>query len=91
MLRILLLHLATGDSLAETAVRASASGLAQISAVGIYKRLRAAEPWLRWLAQQMRGAADVPTEMAGRRLRATESFSPWGYTLAAPAQPLARD
>ena len=73
VLRILLLHLATGCSLAETAARASASGLAQISAVGVFKRLRAAEPWLRWLAQQMRGAADVPMEMAGRRLRAVDA------------------
>jgi len=43
VLRVLLLHLATGCSLAETAARASASGLAQISAVGVFKRLRAAE------------------------------------------------
>jgi hypothetical protein len=44
VLRVLLLHLAAGCSLAETAARASASGLAQISAVGVFKRLRAAEP-----------------------------------------------
>src|SRR6516164_6416577 len=37
VLRILLLHLACGCSLAETAARASASGLAQISAVGVFK------------------------------------------------------
>ena len=75
VLRVLLLHLATGCSLAETAARASASGLAQISAVGVFKRLRAAEPWLRWLAQQMRGAADLPMEVAGRRLRAVDATS----------------
>src|SRR3990170_2413146 len=75
VLRVLLLHLATGCSLAETAARASASGLAQISAVGVFKRLRAAEPWLRWLAQQMRGAADLPMEIAGRRLRAVDATS----------------
>jgi Transposase DDE domain len=75
VLRILLLHLATGCSLAETAARASASGLAPISAVGVFKRLRAAEPWLRWLAQQMRGAADLPLEAAGRRLRAVDATS----------------
>jgi hypothetical protein len=75
VLRILLLHLATGCSLAETAARASSSGLAQISAVGIFKRLRAAEPWLRWLAQQMRGEADLPLEAAGRRLRAVDATS----------------
>lgn len=75
VLRILLLHLATGCSLAETAARASAAGLAAISAVGVFKRLRAAEPWLRWLAQQMRGAADLPLQAAGRRLRAVDATS----------------
>ena len=75
VLRVLLLHLATGCSLAETAARASASGLARISAVGVFKRLRAAEPWLRWLAQQMRGAADLPMEITGRRLRAVDATS----------------
>lgn len=73
VLRVLLLHLATGCSLAETAARASASGLAEISAVGVFKRLRAAEPWLRWLAQQMRGVADLPLAVAGRRLRAVDA------------------
>lgn len=75
VLRVLLLHLATGCSLAETAARASASGLAPISAVGVFKRLRAAEPWLRWLAQQMRGTAALPMEAAGRRLRAVDATS----------------
>ena len=75
VLRILLLHLATGCSLAETAARASAAGLAQISAVGVFKRLRAAEPWVRWLAQQMRGMADLPMEVAGRRVRAVDATS----------------
>ncbi len=75
VLRVLLLHLACGCSLAETAARAKASGLAQISSVGVFKRLRAAEPWLRWLAQQMRGAADVPLEAMGRRLRAVDATS----------------
>jgi hypothetical protein len=73
VLRILLLHLASGCSLAETAARASASGWAQISAVGVFKRLRAAEPWLRWLAQQMRGVAALPLEVGGRRLRAVDA------------------
>ncbi len=75
VLRVLLLHLATGCSLAETAARASASGLAQISAVGVFKRLRAAEPWVRWLAQQMRGAAELPLAVAGRRVRAIDATS----------------
>lgn len=73
VLRVLLLHLACGCSLAETAARATASGLAQISAVGVFKRLRAAEPWLRWLAYTMRGAADLPKALTGRRLRAVDA------------------
>jgi hypothetical protein len=75
VLRVLLLHLASGCSLAETAARASAAGLAQISAVAVFKRLRAAEPWVRWLAQQLRGAADLPLAVAGRRVRAMDATS----------------
>jgi hypothetical protein len=75
VLRVLLIHLATGCSLAETAARASASGLAQISSVGVFKRLRAAEAWFRWLAQQMRGAAEMPMVVTGRRLRAVDATS----------------
>lgn len=41
VLRILLLHLANGCSLTETAARAQASGLGVISSVGVFKRLRA--------------------------------------------------
>ncbi len=52
------------DLFCRSAARASASGLAQISAVGVFKRLRAAEPWVRWLAQQMRGAAELPMAVA---------------------------
>jgi len=47
VLRILLLHLANGCSLAETAARAQVAGLGSISAVGVFKRLRAAGSWLR--------------------------------------------
>lgn len=73
MLRILLLHLANGCSLAETAARAQASGLGSISSVGVFKRLRAAGPWLRWLAQQERGVAALPLGTVGRRVRAVDA------------------
>lgn len=73
VLRILLMHVALGCSLAETAARAKAAGLAQISAVGVFKRLRAAGEWFRWLAQQMRGTAELPLEITGRRLRAVDA------------------
>jgi hypothetical protein len=75
VLRVLLMHVAVGCSLAETAARARASGLAQISSVGVFKRLRAAGAWFRWLAQQMRGAADLPMEVTGRRVRAVDATS----------------
>lgn len=75
VLRVLLMHVALGCSLAETAARAKASGLAEISAVGVFKRLRAAEAWFRWLAQQTRGAAELPMEVTGRRLRAVDATS----------------
>ena len=67
------MHLASGCSVAETAARASASGLAQISAVGVFKRLRAAEAWLRWLAQQMRQDAGGELAALDRRLRAVDA------------------
>lgn len=73
VLRILLLHLANGCSLAETAARAQASGLGTISSVGVFKRLRAAGPWLRWLAQQERGAAALPLGAVSRRVRAVDA------------------
>jgi hypothetical protein len=49
--------------------------LAEISSVGVFKRLRAAEAWFRWLAQQMRGAAALPLEVTGRRLRVLDATS----------------
>lgn len=49
VLRTLLLHIARGYSLRETAVRAKAAGLASVSDVALLKRLRLAEDWLRAL------------------------------------------
>lgn len=49
MLRTLLIHLACGYSLRETAVRAKRSGLADLSAVALWKRLRKSKEWLRSL------------------------------------------
>jgi hypothetical protein len=75
VLRVLLMHVALGCSLAETAARAKASGLAEISSVGVFKRLRAAGAWFCWLAQQMRGPAELPMEVLGRRVRAVDATS----------------
>src|SRR5947207_10002076 len=54
LLRVLLMHVVNGYSLAETATRASQLGM-KLSGVAVFKRLRAAEEWLRWLAEQQRG------------------------------------
>src|ERR1700719_3522054 len=54
LLRVLLLHVVNGYSLAETATRAGHLGM-KLSAVAVFKRLRASEEWLRWLAEQQRG------------------------------------
>ena len=46
MLRTLLIHLACGYSLRETAVRAKRASLADLSAVALWKRLRKSKEWL---------------------------------------------
>jgi hypothetical protein len=53
LLRMLLVHLADGCSLKETSLRAGRLGWGSISAVGLFKRLRAAEKWLAWMAKEL--------------------------------------
>jgi len=82
LLRLLLMHTAGGLSLKQTAVRAAESGLAEVSSVALFKRLRSAEPWLRHLSAQM--AQGMATKMkslpqSGRRWRimdATDILEP---------------
>jgi hypothetical protein len=74
LLRVLLLHVANGCSLAETATRARELGI-QVSAVAVFKRLRASEQWLRWLAEQVRSVQRQPLESQGRPVRAVDATS----------------
>jgi hypothetical protein len=53
LLRLLLLHLADGCSLAETAARASQAGWCAVTPAAVFGRLQSAEQWLRWLAEQL--------------------------------------
>jgi hypothetical protein len=53
LLRVLLIHLADGCSLRETAVRARAGRLADVSDVALLKRLRGSGEWFRWMAEQL--------------------------------------
>lgn len=73
LLRCLLVHLAEGCSLMETAARVRAQGWAAISAVALFKRLRAAEEWLRWLAEQLWRQARPSPAMQGRRVRVVDA------------------
>jgi hypothetical protein len=72
LLRVLLLHVANGYSLMETAVQAQHLGVA-LSAVAVFKRLRAAEQWLRWLAVQLRGGTPLALASQGRPVRAVDA------------------
>lgn len=73
LLRLLLIHLACGCSLKETATRARRAGLASMNHSAVAKRLRAAGPWLRWLAEQIRGETPVALGSLNRRLLAVDA------------------
>ena len=76
LLRTLLIHLAEGCSLRETAVRAQQGGLAAVSDVAVMKRLRASEEWLRWMAFEIIGAhrdLRLPPGAKGHRVRLVDA------------------
>jgi hypothetical protein len=75
VLRTLLLHVSRDYSLAETAARAKAAGLAEISAVTVLNRLRQAEHWLHGLcvALMQEREWEVPFEAHGWNVRAVDS------------------
>ena len=53
LLRVLLLHLGCGHSLLETSVRARQEGLAELSSVALWNRLRKSQAWLRSLCLEL--------------------------------------
>jgi hypothetical protein len=65
LLRLILLHTAGGLSLKQAVMRAEQLGLARISSVALYKRLRVAEPWLRYLGAQMVGEMAKSLDQVG--------------------------
>jgi hypothetical protein len=73
LLRVLMVHLVDGCSLKETAVRVHQAGWCSVSSVALFKRLQAAEQWLRWLAENLwqRDADVVAT--SGHRVRAVDA------------------
>lgn len=79
LLRVLLIHLADGCSLRETAVRASAGGLCAVSDVALLKRLRGCAPWFEWMTREMALGMALPlsahTLLPGRRVRLVDGSS----------------
>jgi len=73
LLHILMIHLAAGYSLQETASRAKQAGLGAVSAVSIFKRLQASEEWLRWLAAAERALLVGRLPKLKRRVRAVDA------------------
>jgi len=77
LLRILLIHLAEGCSLRETAVRARQGGIADVSDVAIMDRLRCAGEWFRWLNTELmsRWVSEAPVsgQADARRMRIVDA------------------
>jgi hypothetical protein len=73
LLRLLLVHLAGGCSLKETVTIAQQDGWCHLSAVALFKRLRAAEQWLRWMADQLWQRHPTPSLPHGYRVRAVDA------------------
>jgi transposase len=59
LLRVMLIHLADGCALRETAARACLAGLAEVSDVALLKRLRSCARWFEWMAQGLRAAPEL--------------------------------
>src|SRR5438552_14029725 len=73
LLRTLLVHLAGGCSLTEAVTNAKLAGWCDVSAVALFKRLCAAERWLRWMADQLWQRHPTPPLPNGYRVRATDA------------------
>lgn len=82
LLRLILLHVASGLSLTHASARARHAGLAQISDVALFKRLRGSATWLQMLARQMyaqspfRRDATLPAQRRVRVVDATHVREP---------------
>jgi Transposase DDE domain len=73
LLRTLLVHVAGGCSLHEAVTHAKVAGWCDVSAVALFKRLCAAESWLRWMAEQLWRRHPTPPLPRGFRVRAIDA------------------
>ena len=81
LLRTLLIHPGCGRSLRETAARARAAGLADLSNVALLKRLRKSSEWLRRLCEELFRENGVEAEGDGTLMRAVD-----GTTVCEPGR-----
>jgi len=84
LLRVLLIHLAEGCSLRETAVRAAEGQLVTVSDVALLKRLRVSGEWFRWMGEELMRRWMMPRPVrplldAGLRVRIVD-----GSTVSEP-------
>ncbi len=68
LLRVMLIHLVDGCSLRETAFRARAAGLTEVSDVALLERLRGCGEWFRWMVERMSRRLSPTTPNVGRRV-----------------------
>ena len=54
LLQTLLIHLAEGCGLRQSALLAAQAGIAHVSDVALHKRLKSSERWFEWMSQQLR-------------------------------------
>jgi hypothetical protein len=73
LLRTLLVHRAGGCSLKEAVTNAKVAGWCDVSAVALFKRLRAAECWLHWMADRLWQRPPTPPLPNGYRARAIDA------------------
>jgi hypothetical protein len=73
LLRTLLVHLAGSCSLKEAVTAAQEAGWCEVSAVALFHRLRAAEQWLRWMADRLWQRHPTPALPTGYRARAIDA------------------
>ena len=53
LLRVLLMYFSDGCSMRETVARARAGNVAQLSDVGLLKRINKSGEWLRWMSERL--------------------------------------
>jgi Transposase DDE domain len=80
LLRLLLFHAVNDGGLRETVAQARVSGIAEMSQVGLFKRLRTSGAWLAWLgaelARSLREQPRLPQELRPRAIDSTTVQGP---------------